>query len=56
MIAFTATASAKVDPVPDGEEIVDARWFSRDALPLLPMPGSISRRMVDAWIRRGNAS
>ena len=56
MVAFTATASAADTPVPDGEEILDARWFRRDALPALPMRGSISRRMIDAWIRRGGGS
>jgi NAD+ diphosphatase len=35
---------------PDGEEITDARWFSPDALPNLPGPGSISRKIIDWYI------
>lgn len=32
--------------VPDGQEIVDARWFRRDSLPELPPGISIARRLV----------
>ena len=28
-------------------EIADARWFRRDALPPLPKPGSIARRLIE---------
>ena len=28
-------------------EIADARWFRRDALPPLPRPGSIARRLIN---------
>jgi NAD+ diphosphatase len=35
---------------PDGTEIVDARWFSRDKLPMLPGYGSVSRYLVNLWI------
>ena len=31
----------------DGVEIVEARWFERDALPLLPPPISIARKLID---------
>ncbi|MCL2138104.1 MAG: NAD(+) diphosphatase [Treponema sp.] len=34
---------------PDGIEIDDARWFSRNNLPTLPRPGSVSRLLIDAW-------
>jgi len=34
------------EPVPDGEEIVDAQWFSRDHLPELPPGISVARRLV----------
>lgn len=40
------------DPVPDGVEIVDARWFSRDDLPEIPPRGSISRELIDLFINR----
>lgn len=57
MVGFTA----RVEPSfagraePDGEEILDLRWFSRqglaDALPdlLLPGPTSIARRLIEDW-------
>jgi NAD+ diphosphatase len=35
---------------PDGEEIEDARWFRRAALPKLPGPGSVARRLIDWWL------
>jgi len=34
----------------DGEEIVDAQWFSIDRLPKLPPKASISRGMIDAYL------
>jgi len=37
---------------PDGVEIVEADWFSRDALPLLPPPISIARRLIEAFLGR----
>ncbi len=37
--------------VVDRGELEDARWFSRDALPTLPPPVSIARKMIDAWSR-----
>ena len=37
---------------PDGSEIIDARWFSRDNLPLLPLPGSVSRHLIDLWLQK----
>ena len=51
MIAFTAHYAGgdlKLDPA----EIADARWFALDALPDLPSPMSIARRLIDATIAR----
>jgi NAD+ diphosphatase len=42
--------------VPDGEEILDLRWFSRDELRadlediVLPGPSSIARAMLERWL------
>ena len=33
---------------PDGVEIAEAGWFGPDDHPPLPMPGSLSRRVIDA--------
>jgi NAD+ diphosphatase len=38
---------------PDGIEIVEAGWFERNALPLLPPPISIARRLIEAFLARG---
>lgn len=35
---------------PDGREIKIAGWFTRDKLPTLPRPGSISRELIDEWV------
>jgi NAD+ diphosphatase len=35
---------------PDGVEIEDAQWFSRDKLPMLPGPGSVSRYLIEQWL------
>lgn len=34
----------------DGTEILDAQWFEADALPSVPPPLSIARRLIDAWV------
>lgn len=49
MIAFTAEW-ASGDIAVDADEIADAQWFTRDALPVVPPPLSIARRMIDAWL------
>jgi NAD+ diphosphatase len=52
MIAFTAEHAAgeiRVDP----EEIVDAHWFSPDALPHIPDPITVARRLIDWFMRTG---
>ncbi|MGV8130315.1 MAG: NAD(+) diphosphatase [Methanolinea sp.] len=51
MIGFVADyagGAIRVDP----HEIEDALWFSRDRLPPTPSKTSISRALIDAWIRR----
>lgn len=49
MTAFAAEyASGELRP--DGVEIHEARWVSPDALPDLPMPGSISREVINEWL------
>jgi NAD+ diphosphatase len=49
MIAFTAEwASGEI--AVDGVEISDAKWFTADALPMIPPPLSIARRLIDAWV------
>jgi NAD+ diphosphatase len=49
MIGFSARYASGIVK-PDGIEIEDARWFSRNALPMLPAPGSLSRYLIDTWI------
>jgi NAD+ diphosphatase len=34
---------------PDGIEISEAAWYSRDALPDIPAPGSVARALIDIW-------
>lgn len=51
MIGFVADYAGgeiRIDPV----EIEDADWFSRDTLPPTPSKTSISRALIEAWIRR----
>jgi NAD+ diphosphatase len=51
MIGFVADYAGgeiRIDP----REIEDAGWFSRDRLPPIPSKTSISRALIDAWIRR----
>jgi NAD+ diphosphatase len=49
MIAFTAEWAAGEIAV-DKNEISDAKWFAADALPMIPPPFSIARRLIDAWV------
>jgi NAD+ diphosphatase len=49
MLGFFATWKAgeiAIDPT----EIVDAKWFSAEELPMIPPPLSISRQLIDAWL------
>jgi len=49
MIGFKARyASGTIKP--DGEEIEDAKWFTKDNLPILPAEGSLSRHLINSWI------
>ena len=57
MMGFTARVDDSVESVltPDGEEILELRWFSRDELRasldeiLLPGPTSIARAIIEEW-------
>ncbi len=46
MMAFMAEY-AEGDITPDHNEILDAGWFRYDALPLLPPPGTVARRLIE---------
>jgi len=35
---------------PDGDEIEDAAWFTRDNLPEVPAEGSLSRYLINSWL------
>jgi NAD+ diphosphatase len=48
MLGFTTRYAGGAIRV-DGEEIEDARWFSRDELPDLPGAGSVSRYLIQRW-------
>lgn len=48
MVGFTAKHRSG-DPAPLDGELEDARWFTRDALPILPPRFSIARRLLDAF-------
>ena len=55
MIAFNAEyVSGEARPCDD--EIADVQWFTLDALPQLPGPVSISRKLIDATIARLRAT
>jgi NAD+ diphosphatase len=43
------------EPRPDGIEMTDVRWFTPYDLPNLPPKISISRTLIDDWLRRRNA-
>ena len=55
MLGFSAKAKSSQQLLPDGEEIVRLRWFSRAELQaeaselLLPGKASISRAMIELW-------
>jgi NAD+ diphosphatase len=49
MLGFTAEWAAG-EMRADDDELEDLQWFSRDALPLLPPPASIARRLLDSWL------
>ena len=55
MLGFRAKADSSVEFIPDGEEIVKLRWFSRADLAaeanklLLPSDSTISRSLIELW-------
>ena len=49
MVGFSA--HSRGEPRPDGVEIEDARWFTVDNLPRLPGNASVSRYLIDLWIK-----
>ena len=49
MVAFQATYAGG-DLHVDGHEIEQAGWFTKDALPTIPNPGTVARAMIDRWI------
>lgn len=60
MIAFEAITHRPEEARPDGTEITEVRWFSRDEMKaavaaediLLPPTISVARRMIEAWYTR----
>jgi NAD+ diphosphatase len=60
MIAFEAIADRPEDARPDGKEITEVRWLSRDEMKqavasgeiLLPPGISVARRMIESWYTR----
>jgi NAD+ diphosphatase len=60
MLGFRALADPRQqwELTPDGNEILDLRWFSRDELKgemdlVLPGPTSIARAIIDQWLGTG---
>jgi NAD+ diphosphatase len=51
MVGFTAAYAGGAIKI-DNNEIMDAAWFSVDALPALPGSLSIARRLIDDFIRQ----
>jgi len=49
MIGFRARYSSGIIK-PDGVEIKDAKWFTKDNLPDLPGEGSLSRFLLNRWL------
>jgi NAD+ diphosphatase len=50
MVGFTATYhSGEIRP--DGEEILEARWFDAHHMPKVPARGSISRLIIDWFVK-----
>jgi NAD+ diphosphatase len=47
MLGFIAEYLAG-EPVPQESEIEDVGWYALDRLPVLPHPGSLARRMIEA--------
>jgi NAD+ diphosphatase len=54
MVGFTAEYKSGQITV-DGKEIPEAAWFEADSLPKIPQAGTISRKLID-WFVRESAS
>ncbi|MHC6204008.1 NAD(+) diphosphatase [Breznakiellaceae bacterium SP9] len=50
MLGFTARRKSGTITC-DKVEILDAKWFSKDALPKLPGAGSVSRFLISLWLK-----
>lgn len=48
MAGFVATYESG-EIVVDGKEIEEAGWFSRDALPDIPRPGTVANKLITYW-------
>lgn len=55
MVAFTAVHAGGEIKI-DETEIVDAQWFSANALPEIPKKGTIARRLIDWFVENQNRS
>jgi NAD+ diphosphatase len=53
MIGFEARWETG-DIIIDETEIVDAQWFTPDALPMIPPGLSIARMLIDRWLDRAS--
>jgi NAD+ diphosphatase len=51
MLGFTARWKSG-ELRPDGEELSDAGWFAPDEFPEIPSSVSISRRLIDDFVKR----
>ncbi len=47
---FADYASGEIEV--DNIEIIDAQWFSKDHLPILPTHASIARQLIQDWLNR----
>ncbi len=52
MVGFTAQYAGGEVQI-EAAELERAAWFTRDTLPDLPPPVSLSRQMIDAWAKQG---
>jgi NAD+ diphosphatase len=50
MLGFFADYAAGVLK-PDGEEIIEAHWYKKDQLPNLPPSFTISRALIDRFVK-----
>jgi NAD+ diphosphatase len=51
MVGFVADYAGG-ELTPDPSELLEARWFARDAMPEIPSSISIARRLIDAFVNR----